>query len=288
MKFFSEYKKQILILMAVILTITAIVTFGKKSKSSFAENALSFIVVPMQGITTSVSGWLGDRISTLKSETDIYGENEELKAKILLLEADNKRLLLYEEENEKLSRLLEISQKYPSYKTTAANITGKDPGNWYNIFVVDKGTKQGLEADMVLINENGVIGKITETGYSYSKAQSILDNRSSVAAMSLRTGDLGVVRGDYTLLNDGLCKMEYIDAESEIMKGDEIITSHLSDVYPPGLTLGFVKDIVTDANGLTKYAIIEPHVDFKRLSTVLVITKQNEISQDLLYEGGDE
>jgi rod shape-determining protein MreC len=91
--------------------------------------------------------------------------------------------------------------------------------------------------------------------------------------MSLRTGDLGVVRGDYSLMDDGLCRMEYIDAESEIMKGDEIVTSQLSDIYPVGLTIGYVKEIVTDTNGLTKYAIIEPQVDFKHLSTLLVITE---------------
>ena len=72
-------------------------------------------------------------------------------------------------------------------------------------------------------------------------------------------------------MNSGLCRMEYIDAEAEIMEGDEIVTSHLSDVYPSGITIGRVKEIQTDANGLTKYAIIEPYVDFKHLDTVLII-----------------
>lgn len=273
MRFFEDYKKQILVLVAVVLSITALVTAGRKNHATIIDNALGFIVTPLQNISTTVGGWFGDRISSFQDESDIYAENEELKAKIELLETENKRLALYEEENAKLSKLLEISQKYPEYETTATNIIGKDPGNWYNVFVVDKGTKDGITADMVLTSAGGVVGKITETGYTYSKAQSILDNRSSVAAMSLRTGDLGVVRGDYSLMDDGLCRMEYIDAESEIMKGDEIVTSYLSDIYPTGLTIGYVKEIVTDTNGLTKYAIIEPQVDFKHLSTLLVITE---------------
>ena len=273
MRFFEDYKKQILVLVAVALSITALVTAGRKNHATIIDNALGFIVTPLQNISTTVGGWFGDRISSFQDESDIYAENEELKAKIELLETENKRLALYEEENAKLSKLLEISQKYPEYETTATNIIGKDPGNWYNVFVVDKGTKDGITADMVLTSAGGVVGKITETGYTYSKAQSILDNRSSVAAMSLRTGDLGVVRGDYSLMDDGLCRMEYIDAESEIMKGDEIVTSYLSDIYPTGLTIGYVKEIVTDTNGLTKYAIIEPQVDFKHLSTLLVITE---------------
>ena len=124
---------------------------------------------------------------------------------------------------------------------------------------------------MVLTSSNGLVGKIIESGETYSKALSILDSRSSVPAMSLRTEDLGVVKGEYSLMNNGLCRMEYIDSEAEIMEGDEIVTSHLSDVYPPGITIGRVKEIKTDANGLTKYAIIEPYVDFKHLDTLLVI-----------------
>ncbi|HCT64048.1 MAG TPA: rod shape-determining protein MreC [Lachnospiraceae bacterium] len=283
LRFFNDYKKQILILLAVVFAISALITAGKKTKSSIFDNALGFIVTPLQSITTTVSGWFGDRISSFKDENDVYDENEELKAKVQLLETENKRLALYEDENAKLAKLLEISQKYPEYDTTATNIIGKDPGNWYNVFVINKGTKDGITADMVLTSAGGVVGKITEAGLTYSKAQSILDNRSSVAAMSLRTGDLGVVRGDYYLMNDGLCRMEYIDVESEIMKGDEIVTSHLSDIYPPGLTLGYVKEIVTDTNGLTKYAIIEPQVDFKHLATLLIITK----SFDKATTGGE-
>lgn len=276
MKFFEEYKKQILILLAVILAISALLTMGKKTESTFLDNTLGLVITPLQDITTTVSSWFDDRISNLRDESDIYAENEELQARIQLLEAENKRLSLYEEENRRLSALLEISQRYPEHETTGTNIIGKDPGNWYDVFVIDKGKKDGLSADMVLTAEGGVVGKITEVGYNYSKAESILDNRSSVAAMSLRTGDLGVVRGDFSLMDDGLCRMEYIDADSEIMKGDQIVTSHLSDIYPAGLTIGYVDEIITDTNGLTRYAIIEPQVDFKHLSTLLVITEEFE------------
>ena len=191
------------------------------------------------------------------------------------LQSDNTRLSLYEAENAKLSALLKIAQKYPEYNTFGTTIIAKNPGSWYDIFTVDKGTSDGVEANMVLAAPEGLVGKIIESGATYAKGQSILDSRSSVPAMSARTGDLGVVKGDYTLMNNGLCKMEYIDAEAEIAVGDEIVTSHLSDVYPPGLTIGRVKEIKNDTNGLTRYAIIEPAVDLKHLDTLLVIDKTN-------------
>ncbi len=172
-----------------------------------------------------------------------------------------------------MSSLLKISQKYPNYKSTGTNIIAKNPGVWYDTFTINKGTSDGVSANMILIAPGGVVGKILESGSSYSKSQTILDSRSAVPAMSLRTGDLGVVKGDYSLMNDGLCKMEYIDGEAQIAVGDEIVTSHLSEVYPEGLSIGKVIKIETDTNGLTKYAVIEPFVDLKHLDTLLVIDK---------------
>ena len=67
--------------------------------------------------------------------------------------------------------------------------------------------------------------------------------------------------------------MEYLDGDAEIMVGDEIVTSQLSDFYPEGLAIGKVLEIETDTNGLTKYAVIEPYVDLKHLDTVLVLDK---------------
>ena len=94
MKFFEEYKKQILIILAFILAVSALITMGRKSKSTFVENTLGLVITPLQDITSAVGGWFGDRISSLRDENDIYAENEELKARIELLEAENKRLLI--------------------------------------------------------------------------------------------------------------------------------------------------------------------------------------------------
>ena len=225
-------------------------------------------------MTTGISSWVDSTVSSARSKTDLREENEALKAQIAELTEENRRLALYETENEKLSALLKISQKYPAYESVGAAVIAKDPGVWYDVFTIDKGTKDSISANMVLIAPEGLVGKVLESGLTFSKAQSILDSRSSVPAMSLRTGDLGVVKGDYTLMNSGLCKMEYIDGTAEIMVGDEIATSQLSDIYPPGLAIGRVLEIETDANGLTKYALIEPFVDLKHLDTILVIDKQ--------------
>jgi len=274
-EFFLKHKKHIISAGIVLLVLITVIASGKKLNATLLESAIGVVVTPFQDLTTGISSWVDETISASRSKTDLKEENEELKNQIADLLEENRRLAMYEEENTKLSSLLKIAQRYPDYESTGAKIIAKDPGVWYDGFTINKGTSNDISANMVLIAPEGLVGKVLESGATFSKAQSILDSRSSVPAMSVRTGDLGVVKGEYTLSNRGLCKMEYIDGNAEIMVGDEIVTSHLSDIYPEGLPIGKVLELETDTNGLTKYAVIEPYVDLKHLDTILVIDKNN-------------
>ena len=271
--FFERHKKLILTGAILLLAALALLTSGKKLNATVLDSAIGFVVTPFQDITSGIGSWVENTTSSRREKTELLEENEKLREEVAALQADNQQLALYETENETLSGLLRIAQKYPQYASFGATIIAKNPGVFYDVFTIDSGSMDGIEANMVLVAPEGLVGKVLESGATYAKGQSILDSRSSVPAMSLRTGDLGVVKGDYTLMNNGLCMMEYIDAEAEIAVGDEIVTSHLSDIYPPGLTIGKVREIQSDANGLTKYAVIEPAVDLKHLDTLLVIDK---------------
>ena len=276
-QFFEKYKKQILRGGVLLLVLITVIASGKQLNATLLESAIGVVVTPFQDLTTGISSWVDETITSARNKTDLKEENTELKNQIAELLEENRRLAMYEGENARLSALLKIAQRYPDYESVGANIIAKDPGVWYDGFTIDKGTKANISANMVLIAPEGLVGKVLESGMTFSKAQSILDSRSSVPAMSMRTGDLGVVKGDYSLADDGLCIMEYIDAQAEIMVGDEIVTSHLSDIYPAGLAIGKVLELETDTNGLTKYAVIQPYVDLKHLDTILVIDKSSAI-----------
>ena len=276
-QFFEKYKKQLLRGGVLLLVLITVIASGKQLNATLLESAIGVVVTPFQDLTTGISSWVDETITASRNKADLKEENTELKNQIADLLEENRRLAMYEGENAKLSALLKIAQRYPDYESTGATIIAKDPGVWYDGFTIDKGTKHDISANMVLIAPEGLVGKVLESGATFSKAQSILDSRSSVPAMSMRTGDLGVVKGNYTLSADGLCIMEYIDAQAEIMVGDEIVTSHLSDIYPAGLAIGKVLELETDTNGLTKYAVIKPYVDLKHLDTILVIDKNSAV-----------
>lgn len=280
MKFFSEYKKQLTILAVIALMIISFFTAGRKINAGFVDDILGFVVTPFQGAVTSVTNWVGDSINDLTDRKNLQNENDDLKKKVEELIAENERLSLYEEENKRLSSLLEVSQKYKEYDTTGVRVIAKDTGVWYNSFLINKGVNDDLETNMPVVDAGGLVGRIVKTSAAHSKVYSILDSRSSVSVKSIRTGDLGVVVGDHELMGDGLCKMEYIDSEAEIVEGDEIVTSGLSDYYPEGISVGYVKEIHQDENGITKYAVIETKVDFKHLDTLIVIKELQDKPSD--------
>ena len=220
-QFFEKYKKQLLRGGVLLLVLITVIASGKQLNATLLESAIGVVVTPFQDLTTGISSWVDETITASRNKADLKEENTELKNQIADLLEENRRLAMYEAENAKLSALLKIAQRYPDYESVGANVIAKDPGVWYDGFTIDKGTTSDISANMVLIAPEGLVGKVLESGLTFSKAQSILDSRSSVPAMSVRTGDLGVVKGNYTLSADGLCIMEYIDGDAEILVGDE-------------------------------------------------------------------
>ena len=273
MKIFNKNKKFFICIFIALCIFLAIFSLNQFSPS-LLRNTLGFIITPIQKVVTTSSNWVDKKTSAFFGKNDLAKENSDLKLEIEIKNQELNRLKHLEIENKKLLELLDTSSKYGKYKTITSNIIARDPGNWYKNFTIDKGSKDGVKKNMVVIASGGLIGKIEETSANFSKVSSIINGTYSVSSKALRTDDEGFVKGDIT--NEGMLKMDYIDKDAEIKEGDEIVTSHLSDIYPAGITIGHIKEISLDINNkLSKTAVIKPSVDFKHLEKVLVIDKNS-------------
>ena len=176
--------------------------------------------------------------------------------------------------------LTDITDNFETLQLTrkvGAHVIGKDPGNWFSTFTIDKGSDDGLAVDMNVIAGSGLVGIITEVAPGWSRVRSIIDDSSNISAMTLSTLDTCIVKGDLKLMNDGKIKFEQLENnKNEIAVGEEIVTSHISDKYLQGITIGVVSDIKVDSNNLTRSGYLTPVVDFKHLHEVLVITTLKE------------
>lgn len=263
--------KSVITAIVIISLVSMVLTWETRESTSPIEQSITYVIIPFQKGVTYFGDWVKERVEFFTNIGELEELNTDLESEVNELRYENKLLELDKLELERLRELYELDKRYADYPKTGARVIGKDPGNWYEVFIIDKGTKDGIEVNMVVMAGNGLVGRIIEVGPNFSKVRSIIDDTSSVSSKILRTSDLCAVSGDKTLGDEGLCLIEYIEDSANLVEGDEIVTSHLGDIYPPGILIGVVKSIETNPNKLTKTAVLEPVVDFKHLEEVLVI-----------------
>lgn len=275
MKLDKKIKKVGIIAGGVVI---AVLIVGKTFDIPVISTGVNYVLIPIQKGITFVSDKTTNFFKYFEEIDTLRTENKTLKETNEKLFYENTILSQYEEENKNLKQLLEMKNLYQDYDGIGANVIGKDSSNWYKVITIDKGTRSGVKENSVILANGGLVGHVWEasdltsasTTANSAKVLSIIDDRSSVSAEVVRTGDVGIVNGDIELVSEGLCVLE-INVESEVIKGDQIVTSHLSSIYPPGIPIGTVEEVVEGKNGLTRYAYVKPYVDFKHLKNVLVI-----------------
>lgn len=279
MKFIKKHKKIFVVTTSVLCLLSVIITISYRQKPNLIENTIGTLISPFQKVFSGTTNYFKNKISFLNNIIEIENQNYDLKKKVAELTEETNRLNYLDDENKKLASLLELELRYPQHEKVGAYVVAKDMSTWYDVFIIDKGTMDGIQKNMIVLADGGLCGKILEAGLNYSKVVGIIDDTSVISAKNNRTDDFGLVRGDINLMLEGLCIMEDINVNAEIVENDEIITSTLSKYYPPGLLIGHVREIKTDSKGLTKTAIVEPAVDFKNIETVLII--KNVFEKDI-------
>jgi rod shape-determining protein MreC len=273
------FKNKAFIITAV--TVLLVIIMGVSSTfSSVLSNIGNILDVPLKPVQSLLS-YLGQKfdalVSFFRDTTTIRLENERLKKEISELEEENRRLKAYEEKNRELREALNLKERFADYRLVGANVIAKDPGNWFVIFKIDVGRKDGVMLnDPVLSYENGLVGRIMHVNYTSSKVLAIIDEDSVVDGwISSGRGKGGsvIVRGDLQLRDDGLCIMDYITPDIEVQVGDEVATSGLGGVYPKGIIIGTVKEVINPGDDFKRRAIIEPLVNFKNMQEVFVLTQ---------------
>ena len=235
------------------------------------SNAVNAVLTPMQKGLNHLGTGFADTAYDYKSLEEARAENQTLKEELAALREEVNNYQQGQKELEELRTLFELKGQYTDYEMTGARVIQKDAGNWYHSFVIDKGTDDGIEVDMNVIADGGLVGIVTEVGSNFAKVRSIIDDDSNVSAMSLNSGDTCIVSGDLKLYADGKLRLSYIDKNDNIWDDDKIVTSNISDKYLPNILIGYAKDITVDSNNVTKSGYLIPAVDFEHLQNVLVI-----------------
>lgn len=265
--------KLLLFFLSLFCCIMIIVSFALDFSESPLKDVAGFVLTPLQSGINQVGGWLSGKMDYFEDNLDLVAKNEELQAKVDELTVENIRLVQDQEELNSLRDLYELDHKYESYDKVGARVISREDGsNWYSTFTIDKGTNDGLAVDMNVMAGSGLVGIITDVGPNWATVRSIIDDYSNVSAEISETSDTCIIAGDLSLIDDGKIRLVKLnDPESKAKAGDEVLTSQISDKFLPGILIGYISEIGTDANNLTRSGYISPVVDFKDIKEVLVI-----------------
>lgn len=260
------------VIITIIILILIVIFSNGENNSSFFENAASNLVMPIQNGLTYLKNKINGNSTFFTDINNLKEENKQLKEKNSELEQSLRELENIKTQNETLKEYLSLTEKYGEYKTIPGYVINKDISNYSKTIVINIGKKDGVQENMTVIGNEGLVGHIVSITDSTAKVQTIIDTASSVSCSMSTTKEAIVCKG--TLDDKSLLKAMYIPTDSNIIQGDSIETSGLGGIYPKGIHIGTVKKVYNTQNMTDRYALVEAAVNFDKLDTVLVITNK--------------
>ncbi len=276
--------KYILAVILVFCLILGIVSYRFEDKMSPIRTVVGSVITPMQkGINTVGKKIAGQRKYFTTLQTEIK-KNEELKKQIDELSAENKLLQQDKYELQNFRKIYSLDEQYANLPKVAARVISSDPDNWSNVFVIDKGSKDGIKKNMNVMSGEGLVGIVVKVSKSYARVRSIIDDESNVYGTILDNSEGCIVSGNLELMRQGVISVSGIPGNAKIEDGAEVVTSQISDKFLPGIPIGYLRDLKKDSSNVTQNGYLSPIVDFTSLNMVLVITevKASEELEEML------
>ena len=257
------------IIAVIALILLVILTNINRDNLSYAEGFASSVIMPIQNAFSMVKHKISVDSNFFTNLDTLKKENEELKNRNKELETQVRELEVLKAENSKLQEYANLTEKYQEYETIPAYVIDRDVSNYGSNIVINVGSKQGVEKNMTVIADKGLVGHVISVSANSAKVQVIVDSASSVSAMISTSEESIICRGSVD--NDKYLDASYIDTSSELLVGDSVVTSGIGGIYPKGITIGTIKQVINTKNITDRYAKVETAVNFSKLYTVLVI-----------------
>ena len=276
----KPFKNKLAVTIIVLsVTFLGIIIFSVKNGSDSISSGIGAVVSPLQKIVYKANDKLKSSVEFFVNFSKVKQENEELKIKNSELENQMIEYKALKDENERLREVLKFKDSKSNYDYIGVNIIGYSGGTVSRGYIVDKGTNDGVEKDMIIINYQGLVGKVTKAESNYSIVETILNENMAVSVMVDSTRETtGILRGYKENKNEDLVKVYNLPIDSEIKEGDVILTSGLGMIYPKEIRIGEVVSVETDNVMVMKNALVKPYVDFNKLEELFIVVPKDKVN----------
>ncbi len=258
----NKKKRIILNVLAVLFAVILVVLI-----SSAARSARINITDTSAPILKNLHSFFG-LLEKITPFAALEKENKILHDRVDLLTRMAEETKVINDDNARLRNLLDFRKMIP-YTSIPAQVIGRDPSNWSNSLIIDKGSSSGIKTNMAVISTRGLVGRIVEVGKLSSKALLITDPNLKVGVLIRRNRQGGILFGR----QGDRCKIIYISLDSDVRPGDKVMTAGFGSVFPKGILIGEIEKVGKEEGRLYKYAILKPSQDLSRLEEVLCIIR---------------
>ena len=261
-KHFIGFLASILIFSLVLMTVN--VRYEKSNL--FFESIVVWFFSPIQKLLTSTTSYVSDAFDHYFFLVETSKENDRLLLKVNLLSKKNNELIERNKLLERSDNLIEFLDK-DERPFVIAKVIGYDATQWSKVIFINRGTNHKVQKNSSVMNNAGVIGHVIHSSPNSSKVLLITDSRSAVDSLFQETRESGITVGT----GENICEMKFVPISAKINLGDKVISSGLGGVFPKGLVVGRVVDIVKQSQELFQDIMVEPSADLSNIEEVIVL-----------------
>lgn len=228
------------------------------------------LFTPVQSATTGVGGAGVGFFRGLANLRQAQSENEGLRQRLAEAENALREARQAQDENERLKKLLDFT-KDVTFQSIPARVVARDPSVWFNSLIINRGSTSGVDLDMPVVTPEGIVGRVVGVGPVSAQVMLITDERSAAGAVVGQLGQsnaLGSVRG---FGKNGLLEMRYVSGLETVNVGDYVVTTGQDRIYPPGLNVGTVVEVVPGSATTPHVIKVKPGARLDSLQEVAVL-----------------
>ncbi|MBQ3791716.1 MAG: rod shape-determining protein MreC [Clostridia bacterium] len=275
----EKFLKSRFFVFIVILTLSLVLipaALSLAGVSSPIRSAINLILTPVQRLSQAVTDAIAGYVSYFADFDKLVKENADLKQQLSDLREQVDDAIEIKALNDWLYNYLEIKRLNPDYQFLDATVTGRSSNNFANIFTLDRGTSAGVRVNMPVLTNDGLVGYVSEVGINWCKVKTLFDYDASIGVKDKRSGVIGVLESSYELSRQGQCRMIYLEPDANVKVGDTVVTSGFSEMYPPGLIIGYVSAVEHNASSRSLEAIVTVVASFDDAEKVMILVDYGE------------
>lgn len=265
-----QFKIFIFVMCAVLFG--TVIAVGTSDNVSPASAVVGTIFSPLQKVTGKIAEKFNWFTSSFASAGSYKNENDRLKEKIAEYE---KQLADYDEMKRKINsyeKMLDVKKENPDFVLQNANIIGTDSADVFSSLIIDKGSNHSVSVNDPVVYGNYLVGVVKKVNESYSVVRTVLNPGVNISAIESKTRETGYVTTDIERSENGKCFIAGLDRNTSVSPGGLVLTSGIGGIYPKGLIIGTVSQVLQSDYDISCYAVITPGAEIENIEDVFVIT----------------